>query len=206
MDCSGDLLIRGLTLGVSHIKPDTFAEHQAEPRFVSDKIFLILFLFRREELPVFQIFFQNLCVCSSKLYILINCHGYCKTLAYNYILLYKFNTEMNELFLTLNMSKCPFNRQGEININLLKTSKNNAIRRYASMLISCNCRCLVDVPTRVRASSTTLIDYIINNDKMNPTASGALTTSDWSDHFGIFTIILEVTDKKKNSLQNKTTY
>ena len=117
----------------------------------------------------------------------------------------KFNMEMNELFLTLNMSKRLFYCMGDININLLKISKNDAIRRYASMLISCNCQCLIDVPTRFCACTSTLIDHIYTNDKMNPTASGVLTTSDLSDHYGIFTIISEGTDKKK-TLQNNTTY
>ena len=56
--------------------------------------------------------------------------------------------EMNKLLVTLNMRKRPFYCIGDININLLKISDNDAIRRYASMLISCNCRCLIDVPTR----------------------------------------------------------
>ena len=116
----------------------------------------------------------------------------------------KFNKEMNELFLTLNMNKRPFCCLSDININLLKISKNDAIRRYASMLISCICRCLIDVPTRFCASTSTLIDHIYTNDKMNSTASGVLTTSDLSDHYGIFTIISEGIDKKP--LQNKTTY
>ena len=116
----------------------------------------------------------------------------------------KFNKKINELFLTLNMSKRPFYCIGDIHINLLKISKNDVIRRYASMLISCNCRCLIDVPTRFCASTSTLIDRIYTNDKMNPTASGVLTTSDLSDHYGIFIIISEDTDKK--TLQNKTTY
>ena len=94
------------------------------------------------------------------------------------------------------MSKRPFYCIGDININLLKISKNDAIRRYASMLISCNCRCLIDVPTRFCASTSTLIDHIHTNDKMNPTASGVLTTSNLSNHYGIFTIISEGIDKK----------
>ena len=114
----------------------------------------------------------------------------------------KFNLEMNELFLMLNMSKRPFYCLGDININLLKISKNDAIRRYAGMLISCNCRCLIDVPTRSCASTSTLIDHIYTNDKMNPTASGVLTNSDLSDHYGIFTIISEGIDKKTSSKQN----
>ena len=111
----------------------------------------------------------------------------------------KFNKEMNELFFRLNMSKRPFYCKGNININLLKINKNDAIRSYASMLISCNCRCLTDVPTRFCASASTLIEHIYTNDKMNPTASGVLTTSDLSDYYGIFTIIWEGTDKTKLS-------
>ena len=108
----------------------------------------------------------------------------------------KFNQEMNELFLRLNMSKRPIYCLGDIKINLLKISKNDTIRRYASMLISCNCRCLIDVPTRFCTSTSTLDDHIYTNDKMNPTASGVLTTSDLSDHYGLFTIISEGIDKK----------
>ena len=70
------------------------------------------------------------------------------------------------------------------------------------MLISCNSRCLIEVPTRFCASTSTLIDHIYTNDKMNPTASGVLTTSDLSDHYGIFTIISEGIDKKNPSKQN----
>ena len=109
---------------------------------------------------------------------------------------------MNELFLTLNMSKRPFYCIGDINTNLLKISKNDAIRRYVSILISCNCQCLIDLPTRFCASTSTLIDRIYTNDNMNPTTSGVLTISDLSDHNGIFIIISEGTDKKKPSRQN----
>ena len=86
----------------------------------------------------------------------------------------KFIKEINELFLRLNMSKRPFYCIGDININLLKISKNDAIRRYASMLISCNCRCLIDVPTRFCISTSTLIDHKYTNAKMNPAAWGVL--------------------------------
>ena len=70
-------------------------------------------------------------------------------------------------------------------------SKNDAICRYASVLINCSYRSLIDEPTRVCASSSILIDHIHTNDKMNPAASEVLTTADLSDHYGIFTIISE---------------
>ena len=33
------------------------------------------------------------------------------------------------------------------------------------MILSCNCRCLIDMPTRVTETSKTLIDHVITNDK-----------------------------------------
>ena len=71
-----------------------------------------------------------------------------------------------------------------------------AICRYASMLISCNCGALTNVPTRVCASSSTLFDRIYTKNKMNPTASEVITIADLSDYHGVFNIILEGIDKK----------
>ena len=71
-----------------------------------------------------------------------------------------------------------------------------AVRKYANMLLSCNSRCLIDVPTRVTAISRTLLDHIYTNDKSNSAVSGVLTTSDLSDHYGIFTIVPKLGVKK----------
>ena len=76
------------------------------------------------------------------------------------------------------------------------------IRRYASMLMSCNCRCLIDKPTRIGSSSSTLIDHIYSNDKIEPVAAGVLTNANPSDHYGIFTIIPQGLLKKKQILEN----
>ena len=54
----------------------------------------------------------------------------------------------------------------------------------------------------LRFYTSTLINRIYTNDKINPTASGVLTTSDLSNHHGIFTIISEGIDKKPPSKQN----
>ena len=56
------------------------------------------------------------------------------------------------------------------------------------MLFSCNCRCLIDVPTRVTETSKTSIDHVITNDKQRTVASGVLI-SNLSDHYGVFAII-----------------
>ena len=56
------------------------------------------------------------------------------------------------------------------------------------MLLNCNCRSLIDVPTRVTETSKTLIDHIITNDKQRAVSTGVLI-SDLSDHYGAFAII-----------------
>ena len=101
----------------------------------------------------------------------------------------KFNEELIDLFLTINKNKGTLYCVGDFNINLLKLSDKAIIRRYASTLMSCNCRCLIDKPTRIGPSSSTLIDHIYSNDKIEPVAAGVLTNANLSDHCGIFTII-----------------
>ena len=68
--------------------------------------------------------------------------------------------------------------------------------------MSCNCRCLIDKPTRIGPSLSTLIDHIYSNDKIEPVAAGVLTNANLSDHYGIFTIIPQGLLKKKQILKN----
>ena len=114
----------------------------------------------------------------------------------------KFNEDFNELLVLLNNTKCPFYCLGDFNVNLLNVSNKDAVRKYAYMLLSCNSRCLIDVPTRVTATSRTLLDHIYTNDKSNSAASGVLTTSDLSDHYGIFPMVPKIKCQKNNALVN----
>ena len=66
------------------------------------------------------------------------------------------------------------------------------------MLISCNCQCLINLPTRIIASSQTLIDHIYTNDKKQSIYSGVLSDANLSDHFGVFTIIPKRLGQKFN--------
>ena len=49
------------------------------------------------------------------------------------------------------------------------------------MLLSCDCLCLIDVPTRVTETLKTLIDHVITNDKQRTVAARVLI-SDLSYH------------------------
>ena len=115
----------------------------------------------------------------------------------------KFTDELNELFILLNNSKNPFYSLGDFNVNLMNISSNNAVRRYANMLISCNNRCLIDVSTRIGPTSSTLIDHLYTNDVTKSVVSGVLTNFDLSDHYAIFTIISKVISKNRQTIDYK---
>ena len=101
--------------------------------------------------------------------------------------------------LILSLEK-PFYCLGDFNINLLNIYARDEICRYANMLFGCNCRCLIDVPTRVTETSKTLIDHVITNDKRRAVTTGVLI-SDLSDHYGVFAIISHIDIKNKISNQ-----
>ena len=114
----------------------------------------------------------------------------------------KFNEEYNELLILLNNTKCPFYCLGDFNVNLLNVSNKDAVCKYANMLLSCNSRCLIDVPICVTATFRTLLDHIYANDKSNSAVSRVMTSSDLSDHYGIFTIVPKIKCPKNNALAN----
>ena len=69
---------------------------------------------------------------------------------------------------------------GNFNIDLFNIYVSDEIRRYASMLLGCNCWCLIHVPTRVTETSKILI----TNNKPRTVTAGELI-SDLSDHYGV---------------------
>ena len=97
--------------------------------------------------------------------------------------------------LILSLEK-PFYCLGDFSINLLNIYARDEIRRYANMRLGCNCRCLIDVPTRVTETPKTLIDKVITNDKQRAVTTVVLI-SDLSDHYGVFAII------SHNDIKNK---
>ena len=93
-----------------------------------------------------------------------------------------FNANLNMLILSLEK---PFYCLEDFNISLLNIyarDENSLVCKY--ILLSCNCRCLIDVPTRVTKTSKTLIDHIITNDKQRTVTAGRLIL-DLSDHYEV---------------------
>ena len=92
-----------------------------------------------------------------------------------------FNANLNMLILSLEK---PFYCLEDFNISLFNIYAQDEIRWYANILLSCKCRCLIDVPTRVTKTSKTLIDHIITNDKQRTVTAGGLIL-DLSDHYEV---------------------
>ena len=60
----------------------------------------------------------------------------------------------------------------------------------------------VDKPTRVTATSSTLLDHTLTNDAISQITPGILN-SDGSDHFPTFVLIKNVDKKKVPALENR---
>ena len=81
---------------------------------------------------------------------------------------------------------------GDFNGNLLNYEKHNKTTDFVNMIFSHSMLPIINKPTRVTASSATIIDNIYINDN-NPNTFQGLLCTDISDHLPIFYII------KKNS-------
>ena len=74
-----------------------------------------------------------------------------------------FSDELANKLHSYNLNNAKYCILGDININLLTIKNSGNIRKYANNLLSCSCRCLIDVPTRISQNSKTLIDHIYTN-------------------------------------------
>ena len=90
---------------------------------------------------------------------------------------------------------------GDFNIDILKLESAHTIS-YLNMLRSNAFHAIVDKPTRVIATSSTLIDHILTNDAISQITPGILN-SDVSDHFPAFVLIKNVDKKKLSASENR---
>ena len=103
----------------------------------------------------------------------------------------------------LSISKnCGFYILSDMNINLL--GSDSVSNEFINMLFSYSAIPLIDKPTRVSASSATLLNLIVTNDTCRKINPGIIRT-DIFEHFPVF---CAVTDKltSKNQRANETFY
>ena len=90
---------------------------------------------------------------------------------------------------------------GNFNINILKLESTHTIS-YLNMLRSNAFHSIMDKPTRVAATSSTLLKHILTNDAISQITPGILN-SDVSDHFPTFVLIKNVEKKKSPSFRKQ---
>ena len=96
-----------------------------------------------------------------------------------------FQEKLGENICKLNNLKLKYYICGDINIDLLRGSTNIKIQEYIDMLVSLGCSSLVNVPTRISATCSTLLDHLYTNDLENRLSCSVLEY-DISDHLPIF--------------------
>ena len=93
-----------------------------------------------------------------------------------------FVREVSNCLDKLNKLKKTYYICGDINIDFLNYNKSNEIKQYYDSLCSYGCMSLLNCPTRVTDSSSTLIDHLYSND-MHHNINCKILIHDISDHF-----------------------
>ena len=85
---------------------------------------------------------------------------------------------------------------GDFNIDLLKFEAHNKTNSFIEAIFQNGLTPIISKPTRVCASTATLIDHMYTDNQEWDYTNGIVIT-DLADHFGIFSIIQLTTDRKK---------
>ena len=92
---------------------------------------------------------------------------------------------------------------GDFNIDLLKYHSNNGSKYFAEQMFSSGFVPVINKPTRITKSSSTLIDNIWSNDMTNiSTSKSGILIEDFSDHLPIF----HITNSSKKSNNKNCEY
>ena len=96
-----------------------------------------------------------------------------------------FGDELANKLHSYNLNNAKYCILGDININLLNIKNSSNIQKYSNNLLSCSCKCLIDLPTHISQNSKTLIDHIYTNIANTKVESGIAVTDIW-DHCSTF--------------------
>ena len=96
----------------------------------------------------------------------------------------EYQTAMENTIELLNSNSTTYYITGDVNIDLLKTNHDIKISHYFNTLNSLGCSQIIAHPTRITATSSTLLDHIYTNNSSQHTNSHAII-SDISDHLPV---------------------
>ena len=95
---------------------------------------------------------------------------------------------------------------GDFNINLINANNNNITSEFVDLMFSYSFSPLINKPTRVTSTSATLIDNIFCNNINNSQLVNGIMYTDISDHFPIFTIIINENPTHKTVRRTRRIY
>ena len=72
----------------------------------------------------------------------------------------EFGETLHEILHKINMKSQTFYVVGDFNVDLQKIDCGNYVRKYANHLLSSDCKCGIDVPTRITDAANSLLDHI----------------------------------------------
>ena len=100
---------------------------------------------------------------------------------------YKFFNEI-ETVICKNCGKTLF-LVGDLNINSLDCSINTNIRDFFNLVFQDGVFPLLNKPTRVTKSSTTIIDHVLTNTIIDSEVRSGIIKTNISDHFAVFALM-----------------
>ena len=113
-----------------------------------------------------------------------------------------FYSTLSEIMNLINKEQKHCTIMGDMNIDLLKFESHHKTEDYLEDIFCNGFLPVIVKPTRISASSATLIDHIYTNNITNPSHSGIIIT-DVADHFGVFHINNSKSSQIINSVYQK---
>ena len=77
----------------------------------------------------------------------------------------------------------------DLNINSLDYSRNTHVRGFFNFVFQNGIFSVINRPTRVTKSSTTIIDHILTNTLIDSQIQSSIIKTDISDHFAVFSLL-----------------
>ena len=109
-----------------------------------------------------------------------------------------FTKAIKKFFLNMSNKKMEFYLVGDFNIDLLIFHCNQIIKTYADNLLGYSVKCCINKPTRISATTKSLLDHIYTND-FNRSLFSGIALCDISDHLPTFIFRKDIKYIKKKS-------
>ena len=97
-----------------------------------------------------------------------------------------FVEDLSHCFVDLSHDKKTYYILGDLNINTSSSNRSLSAEHFVNSILSCGAFPITTKPTRVTATSATIIDHVITNDTNHSILPGVIETSCLSDHNVLF--------------------